>query len=165
MRKSILCSCVKHVFDQTGIACSESDLCKRFGIEKKDFAKGFTIIRKKVAETRQIKQDVLISLRQMFQQLNINKQYTAVIENIYIQAKNLKNHSDETFDEGPIFKDTNTKTIAAVVLCFWLQNRRESICESVNEILEKISNECQVQKHSLFKAFRECDASLRSIPI
>ncbi len=75
LRKSILCACVKYVFDIRQIPCDENDLIRQFEIDKKDYSKGFKQLKMKVPETRSCQDDVLISLRNLFRKLDIDKQF------------------------------------------------------------------------------------------
>ncbi len=124
LRKSILCACVKYVFDIRQIPCDENDLIRQFEIDKKDYSKGFKQLKMKVPETRSCQDDVLISLRNLFRKLDIDKQFFKTIECIYKTVKHTTLiKTNETFDEGPVFKDKNAKTIAAIVIYYWLENQ------------------------------------------
>ena len=159
LRKSILCACVKHVFDVRQLPCEENDLIKQFDIDKKDYSKGFKSLRMKVPETRCGQDDVLISLRNLYKTLNIDRQFFATIENIYKTVKNSASTTEEeTFDEGPIFKDKNAKTIAAVVIYYWLENQRPNIIN-----INNFSEECHIPKYSLHKAYKDCFPSIAQL--
>jgi hypothetical protein len=160
LRKSILCACVKHVFDIRQIPCDENDLIKQFEIDKKDYSKGFKSLRMKVPETRCCQDDVLISLRNLYRKLDIDKQFFGVIENIYKTVKNTALFSplEETYDEGPVFKDKNAKTIAAVVIYYWLQNQTPNIID-----INNFSVECLIPKYSLHKAYKDCSPLISKV--
>jgi hypothetical protein len=70
---------------------------------------------------------VLICLRNLYRKLGIDKEFFATIENIYRTVKNIKTSDiaqerneekkkEETFDEGPIFKDKNAKYIIGLTM-------------------------------------------------
>jgi hypothetical protein len=160
LRKSILCACVKHVFDTRKISCDENELIKQFEIDKKDYSKGFKELRMKVSETRCCQDDVLISLRNLYRKFDIDRQFFQTIESIYKTVKSvrynyrLQAQAQETFDEGPIFKDKNAKTIAAVVMYYWLENRSNARQPVID--INSFSVECLIPKNSLHKAYRDC---------
>jgi hypothetical protein len=171
LRKSILCACVKHIFDTRQIPCDENELIKQFDIEKKDYSTGFKKLRLKVPETRRCQDDVLICLRNLYRKLGIDKEFFATIENIYRTVKNIKTSDiaqerneekkkEETFDEGPIFKDKNAKTIAAVVIYYWLDNEKPNIID-----LNNFSLECLIPKYSLHKAYKDCSPLISKVLI
>ncbi len=152
LRKSILCACVKYVFDIRQIPCDENDLIRQFEIDKKDYSKGFKQLKMKVPETRSCQDDVLISLRNLFRKLDIDKQFFKTIECIYKTVKHTTLiKTNETFDEGPVFKDKNAKTIAAIVIYYWLENQQLNVID-----INNFSVECLIPKYSLHKAYKEC---------
>lgn len=152
LRKSILCACVKYIFDIRQIPCDENDLIRQFEIDKKDYSKGFKQLKMKVPETRSCQDDVLISLRNLFRKLDIDKQFFKTIECIYKTVKHTTLiKTNETFDEGPVFKDKNAKTIAAIVIYYWLENQQSNVID-----INNFSVECLIPKYSLHKAYKEC---------
>ncbi len=96
--------------------------------------------------------DVLIFLK-VFRKASASiGAFLKTIECIYKTVKHTTLiKTNETFDEGPVFKDKNAKTIAAIVIYYWLENQQLNVID-----INNFSVECLIPKYSLHKAYKEC---------
>lgn len=150
VRKSILCASIKHVFDLNKVVCDEDVLMRQFELDKKSYSKGVKKLKLTIPETRYNKHEVASYLRNFSQKLNIESHFSEEIEQIYLTIKAI--HSpNEDYDEGSVFKDLNPKTIAAVVIYYWLKNYK-----NVTISFNNFSSQCCIPKYSLSKVYKSC---------
>jgi hypothetical protein len=182
LRRSYLSACVMHVNNMRRIPCDENDLMKRFKIDQKDYSKGFKQLKMKVRESRCCQNEVINNLLILYDKFKVEVAHRKTIEDIYCKVQSLRDpcvvedllvksnlteeeflqtKKKESYDEGPVFKDTSSKVIAAVVMYYWystIQNKKieSDLVRNKTITFEEFSSTCDILKYTLHNAYKDC---------